>query len=97
MQIILPPQNQSPNTGAKTIITAINAIRSKGPSPTLCAQTNAQPDYVTLSRRSRLHLCLRPRLRLFRLRQSSDRTYIDKRHMTTNRLELSRKRFAYVR
>ena len=36
------------NTGEKTIITLINAIRSKGPSPTLCAQTNAQPDYDTL-------------------------------------------------
>ena len=59
-------------TGAKTIITLIYAIRSKGTSPMLCAQTNAQPDYATLSRRSRLrlYLCLSPtsffRLHLFR-------------------------------
>ena len=37
------------------------------PLATLCAQTNAQTDYVTLSRRSRLQLCPR-RFRLFRPR-----------------------------
>ena len=44
---------QSPNTDAKTIIILINIIRSKNPSPSLCAQTN---------RSTRLR-CFLPRLR----------------------------------
>ena len=35
----------------------------QSPSPTLCAQTNAQPEYATLSRRSRLRLLYRLRYR----------------------------------
>ena len=44
--------------------------RSKDPPSTLCAQTNAQPDYATLSRRLVFVFVLS------RLRQSRERTYM---------------------
>ena len=58
---------------AQTITTLIDAIQSKRLLSTLCAQTNAQPDYSSL-------LSLESSLSM----RSSERIYIDKCCMTTN-------------